>query len=225
MTPLLLKLALPIVQFGGAILISRRVSWRKHPALITYLTSEATWQVLALLGVSVHLWAIPIQIAIRAAVVLEVAKFARIDLSGRASPFMGLLLAAAAFAAGCAHGFSVTQRVYLFRQYAVLGLCGALGCIVLHRALVTVLECRRHRLYRIGVTAWIAVIAVAGTFVRGGLGYRFLPYTQKTWSIVDLATYCALIVTVGALALAIAGTVPARKVQARVADVWLRRAA
>lgn len=227
MTPYALRLALPAVQLIGAVLICRRISWRNHPALIGYLGSEAAWQILALCGFTLPPLAAAIQLAARTAVVLEVLTFARIhldrDVRGTA---IGIALAACAFAAGTNTGLTVRQELYLFRQYYHLVLCATILAAVIRRWRWPMLECARHRIYRLGMAAWLLVIALAGTFVRGGLGYYLLPYDRATWEAVNLATYGALLVITGAMAAAMAWTLPRRRrVVAAVVRIDRRRAA
>src|SRR5262249_35605347 len=40
-----------------------------------------------------------------------------------------------------------------------------------------------HTVHRLGVAASASVVALASTFVRGGLGYKIWPYSQVTWQI------------------------------------------
>jgi hypothetical protein len=239
-TPLYLKLAVPAVQLAGGVIISRRISWRAHPAFIAYLASEFLVRLLILADYNLVLAFTLLRIVVRTAVVFEVLAFARIQISrearGRA---VGLSLAASAFAAGCPQGLILGEKTALFNQYYHLVLCAALLVVVILRwavpisghkakriyqlALVPLRECRRHTVYRLGIAAWLLVVAAAGCFVRGGLGYRLLPYNRSTWAAVDLATYSALLLVVGAMTLAMWLTLPRRRAAARTGDAWVQR--
>jgi hypothetical protein len=226
MTPFTLKLVLPAVQLLGAVLICRRISWRNHPALIGYLGSEAAWQVLALCSFTLPPLAAAVQLAIRTAVVLEVLSFARVRLEPEVrGAAIGIAMAACALAAGATTGLTAQQEMYLFRQYYHLILCATILAAVIRRAQWPMLECGRHKVYRLGMAAWLLVVALAGTFVRGGIGYYLLPYERATWEAVNLATYATLIVIVGTMAVAMACSMPLRKRTAAVISIAERRAA
>ena len=123
---------------------------------------------------------------------------------------------------------TLPQQTALFNQYYHLLLCAALSSIAVRRWLVPMLECRRHKVYRVGMAAWLAVIAGAGCFVRGGIAYRFFPYSRETWIAADRAIYIALIVVVSALAVAFVASMPRRKapaVAAKAVDARQERAA
>lgn len=226
MTPLTLQLALPAVQLVGAVLVGRRISWRKHPALIAYLVSEALGTLLVTAFPSLKpYWTCGVQIPVRTAVVLEVLTFARMAVE-RPVPAICSALGLSIGAAALAHQTRLEQ-LYLARQYYLLILCAALVAVVIRRAIWPVLECARHRIYRLGITAWLGVIAIAGTFVKNGLAYRVFPYDKTTWEAASIATYAVLTVVVGAMCLAMVNLpkkIPA-KVQKAIAVRFTRRIA
>lgn len=220
MSPLYLRLAVPAIELLAAIVIMRRIPWRSHPALIAYLASEFVTRAVVLSDASryseIVLALALVRIVARTAVTLEVLTFARVAIPPEIrGPAVGLALAASAFAAGCTPGLNVAQSTALFNQYYHLLLCVALSSIAVRRWLVPMLECRRHRVYRVGMAAWLAVIAGAGCFVRGGLAYRIFPYTKATWAAADMATYAALIVVVSVMAWQMVASLP-KKVPAKV---------
>lgn len=219
MTPLALRLALPAVQIIGALVISRRISWRQHPALIAYLASEGLWRLAELAGIPA--WALPLQLAIqigiRTAATFEVFAYARLAIPARLrGALVGLALSASAFLAGASSG-TPAQRMLLFRQHYLAVLCIALVALVTWRLARPVLECARHRIYRLGLAAWIGVMACAGTFVRGGWGYKILPYSREMWQAVELLTYGALVTTIAVMTAAMVAALPRRRAVAAVA--------
>lgn len=207
---------LPAVQVIGAWLICSRLSYQKHPALVAYLITESLWQPLAWLGVPIEPWARLIQIPIRTAMVFEVLRYSRIPARPR---LVIPALAASVALAFAARGLTGTQTLYLARQYYHVLLCAALLWAVIWRWRAPVLECARHRVYRVGAAAWMTVLAASGSFVRGGIGYRIFPHTQAAWDVVNVLTYAALVVVVGAMAVAMTASAP-RKAAAKVADDW-----
>jgi hypothetical protein len=210
MTPLYLKILLPVVELTGAGIICRRIAG-KCPALIALLISEAAWQLTSLLYY-VPSVCVPVQLLIRSALVFEVLELSRIHVRCEArGAAVGLAIAASALATGATKGLTSMQTLYLFRQHYHLILCGTLLAVVIRRWWRPILECTRYRRYRLGAAAWLLVIAVAGTFVVGGLGYRVAPYTLNTWRMVGLATYGALIVVVAGLAAAMGSAAPRRR--------------
>lgn len=212
MTPLYLQLLMPAVQVIGAGLIISRVTWRHHPALITWLLSEVFFQALTFGGSPAPHWTILAKTAILSAVCVEVLQYSRIAVGREAKGLaIGAALVTAAFLSGIPVSMTVMQRAYLFRSYFLLAPAAVLIGAALVRAVWPVLECRRHKAYRIGAALWIAEVAISGAFVKGGVGYRLLPYTRHTWDVVNLATYAALIVTVTAMSLAIRLSVSPRK--------------
>lgn len=219
MAPLWLICSLPTVEVLAAWAISRRVSWRKHPALITYLLTEALWQPLAWLGVPVEPWSRLIQVAIRTAAVFEVLRYSRVDVKRR----WALCAAGVAVFAAALAGMTAPQTLYLARSYYQVMLAAVLAAVAVRRWWSPMLEPRRHHACRLGLAAWLAVIAVSGSFVRGGLGYRFAPHTREVWGWVDVLTYAALVLVVVAMAVAMVAGAP-RKVTARsVSNVQVRR--
>lgn len=215
------------VEIAAAVLISRRTSIDKHPALIAYLLAEplatclrpflAAYPVLLLL-----------QILIRAAVVLEIARLSRLPVSREtAARAVGLTLAAAAFLAACRPDLGTLERLMLTRQYYHLALAGAALAMLLWRAAYPVLETRRTRAYRVGIALWLGVIAMASTFVRGGIGYTLMPYTRDSWALLDRYVYSGLIAAVSWLALSMWASVAPRRKPAAPAlmPLQVRRAA
>lgn len=203
MTPLSLQLAMPVVQVIGAGVIMSRIPWRDLPALTSLMCSEAFFQGLSFGGVPLPSWALWVRVMVIAAVSAEVLAYARVEVSrelrGRA---VALALATAAFLASLAPGLTPMQRVYLFRSYFLLAPCAVIVGAAIVRHINPVLEPKRVRAYRLGAVAWILNLTIAGAFVKGGLGYRILPYTLGTWQTVNLASYAALILTVSGMSLA-----------------------
>lgn len=215
MTPLTLQLALPVVQLAGVAMVGRRISWRKHPALIAYLVSEALGTLLISAFPSLKtLWTCCVQIPVRTAVVLEVLTFARMPVKVPSLAVAGSL-GLCAFAATLAPELKLIEKLYLFRQYYHLVLFAALLSVVIRRAIRPVLECARHRVYRLGVTAWLGVIAAASTFVNGGVGFRWVSHTPKTWGAVNTVTYGSLILVICVMIVAMVASLP-KKIPAKV---------
>lgn len=225
MTPDLYTYALPAVQIVGALAISKRISYSAHPALIAYLASETLWQVLPFAGIpsaQVKVWAFPAQVAIRAAVVCEVATFARIRISPEVrARIVGLVLAGAAFASSAATGLEIAERAYLLRQWVMLALCLGAGSVVVLRFARPMIECARHRVYRIGAAAWLAVLAGAACFVPRGIGYALFPAmaSRENWGVLSMWIYVALIVVIGWTAAKMYASVKPRKSEARAVEV------
>lgn len=217
MTPLYLRLAVPLIELLAAIVIMRRMSWKAHPALIGYLISEFLTRILSLPNYNLVLAFTLIRIVARTAVVFEVLKFARVPVPPEVrGPAVGMALAASAFAAGATRGLSVGQQTALFNQYYHLLLCVALLSIAVRRWIMPKLECRRHRVYRVGMAAWLAVVAWASCFVRGGVAYLLVPYKAETWHRADYTTCVALIIVVSTMAGAMVRSMPKRKTPAKV---------
>lgn len=206
MTPLPLKISLTIIELVAAGWIFWRYPSQRHPAFTALALCEVGAQLLKFAGLS---GSILFLITARYAASLESGNYSRLCISRPAfARAMALILAASAAAASLPADLSPVQRQYLFRQYATLAVCLWQWAVVVYRWRRPVLECRRHRVYRIGLALWYTPIAIAGTFVPGGVGYMLFSYTRRTWMVVELATYVSMLLIA---LLAIVALMPGRK--------------
>jgi uncharacterized membrane protein len=196
-----LKYVTPAVQLGAVVLISRRISWRSHPALIAYLVSEVAVRLLLFVDYDLVLPFTLLRVVIRTAVVFEVLAFARFNINPEArARCVGLVLAFCALLAACSSELTPRQQTALFNQYYHLALCAALLAAVARRLAWPMLEAKRHRVYRYGIAAWLLVLAIASTFVKSGLAYRVFEYSRSTWAVANTAVYASLIIVVAVMA-------------------------
>jgi len=226
MTPLFLKITLPVVELIGALVLARRITWKKYPAFIAYLASEAIWQGLAFDGISFPFTTRLVQLVVRTLAVLEVLP---VQIPRKFVYWAWALWAAVSLCAA-APASSWLQRVYLFRQYWHIGLCCTLAYVIAWRLRIParwrpVLESARGRACRLGMSAYIGVRTISGMFFAGGLAFKLFRYSSRTLRIVDLLTYSALLVTVLVTVGAMLAAGKERKAAARTGDAWLRKVA
>lgn len=209
MTPLYLQLLMPAVQVLGAWVISARISWKNHPALIAWLASQVFFSAA---GSGLPHFVLLVRCAVIAAVVFEVLTFSRVGVPRESRGlWVGLALATSALLSARVPMLTGVQKAYLFRSNFLWIAAVVLATVTLWRAIHPMLECRRHTIYRIGATTWLLGLAISGSFVPGGLGYQRFPYTRHTWEMVNTFSYWSLIATVGCMSLAMRMSVKPRK--------------
>lgn len=197
----------PLVMGASAILIVRKMSWRWHPALWAFLLTQTWIEALTSARWMARDYSILIQTLAVGALLAELARIRRANLPRNAqASIAAALLAVCACHAG-AHPWTLDYRLSLFRCDIRLAAAVMAWAIMLYRwrypALESHGESRRHRIYGVGVTAWLTVSAVSGSFVRGGIGSSLLPYTPQRWQIVAVLSYAALMAVVIAMAAAL----------------------
>ncbi len=217
-----LQWAFPGVQALGAFLIGRKLTWRCHPALVTFLLIQCYASLFTSLGWTVRYAVICIQLLALSALLLEMEKLSRGPLHRRVKASLaGLVISACAFHAASIP-WDLDYQLSLFRSDFRIAAAAAAVSITVYRwrrpALETHAECRRHRIYRVGVTMWLVISAVSGSFVQGGIGVRLWAYTPWRWSLISCATYGALIAVVIALSVALNSSAPGRKHAAKRCD-------
>jgi hypothetical protein len=197
----------PLVMGASAIMIIRKMSWRWHPALWCFLVTQTWLEALTSARWMVRDYSILIQVLALGALLAEMARIKRANLPRNAqASIAGALLVACVFHVG-AHHWTVDYQLSLFRCDVRLAAAAMAWAIMLYRWIYPALEShgesRRHRVYGVGVTAWLTVSAVSGSFVRGGIGFSLLPYTPQRWQLIGLLSYAALMTTVTAMAVAL----------------------
>lgn len=218
----------PPLQIAAAALIVRRLRWSRQPALLAFILAYAWTMASMLWGWIPREGAIFGQLLAGAALLHEMARLARVNLTPRAqSVIAGAAMIFAAFHAGLMP-WTAAYQISLFR--ADMRMARALAAVAItfyrwrHPALEHHAESRRNRVYRMGVTAWLCIEAVQGSFIRGGLGNWLLGYTPERWVWVGIVTSAAALVTVLATAIGMAWSVMPRKQQS-AAMIVMRRAA
>lgn len=187
-----------VVELAGCAWLCRRMAarWRSHPALLAYLASDALGALLGALWPAASLWYMPVWVVVRTWVVYEIALLGRTAMPNKPWRLAVIAAALCCFAARVTPDLTVVQHIYLARSYYHLALAGAIAAVVWYRWRRPILECARHKACRLGVAAWLLVIAGAGCFVKGGLGYRLFPYTRHTWELVNTAVYSLLLLVI-----------------------------
>lgn len=231
--------ALPVVfsclSILCGVLILRAYTFERHPALLTLLGSTAFWVILRALGIPTVEVSFPLQLVFYVWAALETLRYFRVSIPrSTLGLIFGAMLVVTAFAAGLTpfHGSQSQQlALRLWRSYFLVLLClGYFSALIYRwakpparpkRRVIEVAQCRRHQLYRYAFGAWLLVIALAGTFVHGGLGYRVLPFSSDTAEVIGTWTYIAMLGVVSTVTAALLEWLPRRKVVAQVGDIWL----
>jgi hypothetical protein len=216
MTPLLmLQLVKTVAIVAGAWIVLRRFSFREFPALLLWMLCEVACQVATLDSRSLPGVALIVRSGVCAAAICEVVWVSRLDVRLDIQIRVFLAVVAGAKILASIPELTTVQSWYLFRSYFLWAAFLALGGISLLRWRRPVLERSATRIYRLGATAWVFTLAVSGSFVKGGLGYKILPYTKQTWMALHTATCLVIAVTVIVMATAMYRSVPGRKKAAK----------
>lgn len=187
-------LPLSLVEIGCAGWLLRHIAYKRYPALMFYLVTEAVWHLIA------ALWAVeyatriggPFRMGMRAWVVCEVFWFACVRLSRRQRMrAIGVMLLASVFgmlATDVVVHLTAIEHFFSLRQYFHIALALAIDALVVYVWRHPVPENRDHKAYRIGMSICMSVLALSGTFVSGGFGYAIFPYELRTHTVADYAT-------------------------------------
>lgn len=218
MTPLLLQLLKSAAIVAGAGIVLYRFSWREYPALISWMLWEVAYQVATLGGRDIPPVMMLVQDGLCLAVICEVIFLSRIDVRLGATVRTFVAVMAAAKILASLPDLTAMQEWYLFRSYVLWAAFVVLAGITVRRWTFAIPERKVNRVYRVGMTAWVFVLALSGSFVKGGIGYKIFPYTMRTWNTMHLISCAAVAVTVLAMSAAMYLSVPGRKRAAKRPD-------
>lgn len=211
MTPLILQLLKSAAVVVGAGIVLRRFSRREYPALMLWMLWEVMLQTATFGYRDLPAAMMIAQDGICAAVICEVIRTSRLTVQiGTQIRVFVAVIAGAKILSTVPH-LTEIQSAYLFRSYFLWAAAVVLLTITLIRWWRPVLERKADRIYRVGTTAWIFCLAVAGSFVKGGIGYQLFPRTMGTWQAVHAATCIVVSGTVLAMSAAMYLSVPGRK--------------
>ncbi len=212
MTPLLL---LQLVKSGavvaGAWIVLRRFSFREFPALISWMLCEVAAQSATFGTASLPATFILVRNLVCIAAICEVIRLSRLEVKPALQVRFFLCVLAGAKILSSLPWLTMTQSWYLFRSWFLWAAAGTMLAICLERWIHPVLERRAVQIYRAGATAWVLVLAVAGSFVTGGAGYKLFPHTMHTWMVMHAGTSLAVSAVVVIMSATMAASAPARK--------------
>jgi hypothetical protein len=222
MAPWWLALPLPVVELVGAGLIARRFKASGYPAFLAYLLTEALWNLAGLYAYWIAALAgTPFRMALRAVALAEVFRLSRSTWTWpeirRTTLYALVGIAGVTAAVWKESGLSPIESFLAFRQYYHVALAVALWALEIRSRRWPMLEAKRHRAYRLGMTAWMTVLAIGSSFVPGGLGYALWPADNGSpvWMDVRIAVCGCLTLTVAAMTVAM--TAGPSKRSARIA--------
>lgn len=211
MTPLTWQLVKSVAIVAGAWIVLRRFSFREFPALITWMLWEVAMQSATLGLRDLPRILIIVQDGVCAAAICEVIRLSRLDVRLDVQIRALLCVLASAKILASIPDLTGLQEWYLFRCYFLMGAFAILLAITVQRWRAPILERRATQVYRLGATAWVFVLAFAGSFVKGGIGYMLFPRTLHTWSVVHVVTCVAIAIVVTTMSAAMAASAPGRK--------------
>jgi hypothetical protein len=211
MTPQLLQMVKAVAIVAGAWIVLRRFSWRAYPALLLWMLWEVAMQTATFGFRDLPASLILVQDGVCAAAICEVIRQSRLGIRLDIQIRVFLCAMAAAKILSTLPDLTTVQSWYLFRSYFLWAAFGTLFAITLLRWRRPVLERKATQIYRLGATAWIGVLAVSGSFVKGGIGYEIFPYTMATWKAAHAATCAVIALTVIVMASAMYRSVPGKK--------------
>lgn len=184
---------LPLLELATVVWLVRNIYYRRYPMLLMYLTTKAVATIMTTL--SCDWWPIawattqPFRMAVCAGVVFEVFRFGCLRLS-RARRWRAIVWAVTGSTV-CMIGLrlavklSPLQSFAVARQFYQIVLAVALVAFAVYIRRHPIMENTDHRWYRIIMAATMVRVAIGGMFVKGGFGYLLLPYSMRTWVIVD----------------------------------------
>lgn len=201
-------LFLPLLHVAAALWLIHRVYWRRYPALLVYLLGEAAAitanVLLAQNWLTGWLASQPVRMVLRALLCFEILYLGcvRLDRGQKARAIGAMTAAALGVAALIAVpvGYAPWDSFMVFRQFFHLELAAVALGLSLYLWRNPIAENSEHRAYRTFGTLILVRIAVAGMFVRGGLGYLVFPYTRETWEAVNAGSWIAAALLVVLLA-------------------------
>lgn len=206
---------LPPVKAASALLIARKLTWTRQPALLCFLVTEVWVELLTLQHWLTREYAILAQLIAGAFLLAEMARLNRIPLHPRVQASVSVIAAAVCCFLVGSCPWTMDYQFSLLRSDLRIARAAAAIAIVAYRwrypAFEHHAESRRNRVYRFGVTAWLITEAIQGAYVKGGLLMWLLPYTPERWTWVGISTCSAVLVVVVATALAMHEVAPGRK--------------
>ncbi len=217
MTPLTMQLLMSAAVIVGAGIVLRRFRFEEYPALVCWMVWEVAMQFATFGYRNLTPVMMFVQDGICAAVICEAIRARRVHATlGLQVRCFVCAMAGAKILAGIP-ALTPMQSAYLCRSYVLWSAFGVLLAVTVMRLARPVLERKVDKVFGIGMTVWVFWMAVGSSFTKGGLGYRFLPYTMATWRAVNFVSYLAVILTVLVMSLAMAASAPARKRAAKTA--------
>lgn len=208
MVLILSSLLLAIHSAGAGVLI-HRTRWRDYPAFMSYLAYSIVAGALALKWYEIVITAgLPLGILLRCWIIVEDYQQTRSQWPRREAIITGSLALGLALVASVGawvlEDRPLIGNVFAAGQYPTLALMGFSWAITIRAHWWPMLERRRNRAYRWGVTAILTILGISSTFGRYALAYGVLHHTQATWEAVRLAVTASLALTVTAMVVGMA---------------------